>query len=350
HDTKALEDYQLLAAAGIKTVREGIRWSVVERQPGIYDFTEVKARIVAAQQVGIQQLWDICHFGYPDGLMPTHPHFADRLAGVSKAFAQLYRSLTEDPLIITPVNEISFLSWLAGEARGTVPFLVGSGFDQKYHLCKAAIQAIKAVRSVDAAAQVMMVEPLVRVHPQPGTEPCQSILDFNEAQYQAMDMITGRMCPELGGQPDYMNLAGFNFYYNNQWEHEGAFYGWCTVKRPLSFAVLLQEAWERYDIPVVISETGHFAEDRSAWMELITEDCLEAMAAGVPLKGICIYPVLDRPDWDYPKNLIPCGIWSYDSIHQRVVEPDYLATVAACHNRLTAAAKEPASYSFAAIN
>jgi len=29
-------------------------------------------------------------------------------------------------------------------------------------------------------------------------------------------MITGRMCPELGGQPEYMDIAGFNYYYNNQ--------------------------------------------------------------------------------------------------------------------------------------
>ncbi len=165
HDNRVEEDYSLLAQAGIKTVREGIRWSFVEKQPHHYDFTEVKNRLVAAQKAGIQQLWDICHFGYPDNLIPSHPQFVQRLAGVCKTFTELYRSCTNDPLIITPVNEISFLSWFSGDVRGTVPFAINSGFDVKYHLCKAAIAGIQAIRSVDPVAQIMMVEPLIRIHP-----------------------------------------------------------------------------------------------------------------------------------------------------------------------------------------
>src|SRR5688500_5700305 len=132
HDTRIEEDYRLLSEAGIHTVREGICWTTVEKKPHEYDFTEVKQRIEAAQRWGIQQLWDICHFGYPDGLMPGHPQFADRLAAACKAFTLLFRAHTDDPLVITPVNEISFMSWLGGEARGTVPFAINSGFDKKY--------------------------------------------------------------------------------------------------------------------------------------------------------------------------------------------------------------------------
>lgn len=340
HDTHVLEDYQRLSQMGIKTVREGIRWSFVEKSPGVYDFSEVKNRIEAARQTGIQQLWDICHFGYPDGLMPTHPQFASRLTELSVAFTKLYRNYTDEPLIITPINEISFLSWLAGDARGTVPFAAGAGFDQKYHLCKAAIQAIAGIKATDPDAKIMLVEPLVRVHPQIGQEPVEAITGFNEAQFQAMDIITGRMCPELGGRADYMDLAGFNFYYNNQWEHDGQVLGWCKERRRASFAILLKEAYERYHLPVVLSETGHFGEDRSAWMELVTEDCIELLQAGIPLEGVCIYPVLDRPDWDYPENLILCGIWSYNQQKERTTDVDYLATVQACQQRLEASWKK----------
>lgn len=336
HDTHVLEDYQRLAAMGIKTVREGIRWSVVESSPGVYDFSEVKNRMEAAKQTGIQQLWDICHFGYPDGLIPTHPHFADRLSAICVAFTKLYRYYTEDPLIITPINEMSFLSWLSGDARGTVPFAAGTGFDQKYHLCKAAIKAINGIKETDPAAQVMLVEPLIRIHPQEGQYTEESIVGFNEAQFQAMEMVTGRMCPELGGSAEHMDIAGFNFYYNNQWEHFGPVLGWCKQKRRESFTTLLHDAYRRYNLPVVLSETGHFGEDRSKWMNLITEDCIAAIQAGIPLKGICVYPVLDRPDWDFPENLIPCGIWSYNQRHERIVEPEYLATVQACQQRMTA--------------
>jgi len=329
HDVRTVEDYELLKTAGIQTVREGIRWSFVEKEPYVYDFSEVINRIKAAQETGIQQCWDICHFGYPDGLMPSHPHFADRLTALCKAFVELYRSLTGDPLIITPVNEISFLSWLGGDVRGTVPFARDSGFDIKYFLCKAAIKAIEGIKQVDPSAKILLVEPLMKVHPQRGQPLSEDIKNLNEIQYQAMDIITGRMCPELGGRPEYMDLAGFNYYYANQWEHCGETIGWRTERQKRDFPGLLKSAADRYQKPVVITETGHFKEDRSLWMEQITEECMEAMDNGVDLRGICIYPVLDRPDWDH-FNYIDCGIWGYDNNKDRFVEEDYLETVRSC--------------------
>ena len=35
---------------------------------------------------GIQQIWDICHFGFPDDLSPLHPQFTKRFVGVCSAF------------------------------------------------------------------------------------------------------------------------------------------------------------------------------------------------------------------------------------------------------------------------
>jgi beta-glucosidase/6-phospho-beta-glucosidase/beta-galactosidase len=330
HDRRIEEDYELLASAGIKTSREGIRWSVVEPKPYQYDFSEVKHRILAAQKAGIQQLWDICHFGYPDNLMPSHPQFCDRFEALCSAFASLYRACTEDPLIVTPINEISFLSWLGGDVRGTVPFAVNSGFDLKYFLCKAMIKGVKAIKEVDSSAQIMMVEPLIRIHPRVDEELCSLIRECNENQYQAMDIVTGRICPELGGSPELLDIAGFNYYYNNQWEHCGPILGWCKLKRRACLSDLLREAYERYQKPVVLSETGHFGEDRIIWMKQITEDCLKAMKEGVDLRGICIYPVLDRPDWDHGHN-IPCGIWGYHPNGERFAYPDYLESVQECH-------------------
>jgi beta-glucosidase/6-phospho-beta-glucosidase/beta-galactosidase len=305
----------------------------VEKQPHHFDFTEVKARIMAAQKAGIQQLWDVCHFGYPDGLMPSHPQFADRFTAVCRSFTKLYRACTDDPLIITPVNEISFMSWLGGDVRGTIPFAVNSGFDLKYFLGRATIKGIQAIKEVDPSAQIMMVEPLIKIHPKLGEQPCHIVKECNDHQYQAMDIVTGRICPELGGSPDHLDIAGFNYYYNNQWEHCGPTLGWCKEQRRTCFSELLMEAYKRYNKPVVISETGHFNEDRSKWMIQITEDCIKAMNAGVDLRGICIYPVLDRPDWDLG-HYIRCGIWGYNPDGERVTDEDYLACVQKCGAQL----------------
>lgn len=329
HHKRVAEDYSLLANLGIQTVREGIRWSVVEKQPYQYDFTEVGNRIMEAKKNGMQQVWDICHFGYPDGLVPGHPQFADRFVALCTAFTRFYSAHTDQPLVVVPINEISFFSWLGGEARGTVPFAINSGFDVKYFLCRAAIMGAKAIKAILPEAKIMLVEPLMRVHAKASELPCETIRGLNEAQFQAMDIFSGKMCPELGGDPSLMDYAGFNFYYNNQWEHCGETIGWCTEKRRTPFYQVLKDAADRYNKPVVLSETGHFGEHRAQWLELITADCLTAMEMGVDLRGICIYPVLDRPDWDTLSS-IDCGIWGYDESGNRCVQLEYYEMVKQC--------------------
>jgi beta-glucosidase/6-phospho-beta-glucosidase/beta-galactosidase len=335
HDQFVDEDYRLLKNLGICTVREGIRWSVVEKEPFVYDFAEVKNRILAAQKAGIQQLWDICHFGYPDDLTPLHPQFTERLVKMCKAFTRFYRSLSDDPLIIIPVNEISFLSYLSN-AAATTPFIRHSGGRVKYELCRAVIDAIKAIKAIDPAAQAMLVEPLIKVHPRDANRITPRIHQFNEGQFEAMDMITGRLNPELGGHPDLMDLTGFNYYYNNQWRLRGGGVCWRNERELRNFPGLLKDAANRYGKPVVLSETGHYKDDRCDWMLQITQECIEAMQLGVNLLGICIYPVLDRPDWD-TMQYIPCGIWGYNKkTGERFEETSYLSTVKECMQQMGA--------------
>src|SRR5438105_1662581 len=61
HLTRHLEnidnDYEQLAAFNIATVREGIRWSQVERIPYQYDFSTVKIMLQKGREHGIQQIW-----------------------------------------------------------------------------------------------------------------------------------------------------------------------------------------------------------------------------------------------------------------------------------------------------
>src|SRR5690606_28213433 len=160
HDLRAMEDYQLLSEIGIRVVREGICWSQVEKSPYVYDFSEVHHRMEAAEKTGMQQLWDLVHFGYPDDLSPTHPKFCERFVGLCRAFADFYKQYSKQRLFVVPINEISFLSWHSGDVRGTVPFAVNSGWDIKYHLCKAAILGIQALKECDPSCRIMTVEPL----------------------------------------------------------------------------------------------------------------------------------------------------------------------------------------------
>src|SRR5205085_12333841 len=105
--------------------------------------------------------------------------------------------------------------------------------------------------------------------------------------YQALDILTGTMCPELGGSPEYLDIVGVNYYYNNQWiVRTREFLPWANLDpdprwTPLSEMIL--EAYSRYEKPVIISETSHPAEDRPHWINFITDECAVLLKQGIQL-------------------------------------------------------------------
>jgi hypothetical protein len=310
-------DYRNLAPFNIKTVREGIRWSQIEKAPYVYDWTVVERMIASAQAQGIQQIWDICHFGFPDDLTPLHPLFPKRFAAVCKAFARFFRSMdATSPLIVTPINEVSFLSWLGGQVRGTSPFCVGQGWEVKYRLMKAYIEGVEALREVDSGVRILTTEPLVQITAplSAGRELRKQAEQQNEMQFQALDILTGRMCPELRGRPEYLDFVGLNFYYNNQWVVDThAFIDWrfCDP-RWVPLHRLLGQVHERYGRPMVLTETSHPKEDRPLWVDVVTNECSTAIGLGVPLLGVCWYPIIDRPDWNDLVTWHQSGVWDHD--------------------------------------
>lgn len=327
HDLRAEEDYQLLFDMGISSVREGIVWSEVEKTPGQYDFSEVLNRIQIAERVGMQITWDLIHFGYPDGLFPTHPKFAERFANLTREFAKFYKNNATQPLLVCPINEISFLAWFSGEARGTVPFAVGNGWDLKYHLCKAAIKSIEILKDVIPDCTIVLVEPLVKVHSD-GFTTEDDLHRIHQYQYEAVDIIAGRMCPELGGKEEYVEILGANYYWNSQWAGtDNTLYWPDPENKRTPFHEMLQDLYERYKKPIFISETGHFGQGRVEWIEEITREYAKAAENGVPLWGICIYPVTDRPDWDDLSSFSYCGLFDLDEDRNRVPEESYISSV-----------------------
>lgn len=318
HDLRAGEDYDDLISLGIKVVREGICWSAVETAPFVFDFSEVENRIRLADRKGIQIIWDLCHFGYPDGIYPTHPHFCKRFTALCTAFAGFYKEVSNEPLFVVPINEISFLSWHSGDVRGTVPFAVGCGFDIKYHLCKAALEGIRELKSLMPDCRIVLVEPMISIHGRIEDDP-EHIRSLNGHQFQAMDIIAGRMCPELGGSEEYLDILGFNYYWSSQWENGTGTLPWPeVVPRRTAVADLLRMAYQRYNKPFFLSETGHFGIGRAQWIDEITTECLSVLGDGLPLLGACIYPVTDRPDWDDLTSYSDCGIYDLDMDKNRI--------------------------------
>jgi beta-glucosidase/6-phospho-beta-glucosidase/beta-galactosidase len=331
------EDYARLSALGMKTVREGIRWSTVEYKPYHYDFSAVLRMMKAGKMNGVQQIWDICHFGFPADLTPLHPHFTPRFVALCKAFVTFYTaSFPGELFFVTPVNEVSFLSWLGGEVAGTSPYCQRNGWNVKYALMKAYIAGARAMKEMSDHVRILTTEPLVNMVPvlDPTPDDLLAASLENEQQFQSVDMLCGKICPELGGSMDLLDILGFNYYYNNQWiVGSYQFLGWndeVNDPRWKELADLLEAAYLRYDKPFLISETSHPKEDRPIWIRMIAAQCAELINRGAPILGVCLYPVIDRPDWDNLHIWHQAGLWDNDfsERHARVLHTESAVALA----------------------
>jgi hypothetical protein len=320
HNQMLEEDYAALRPFNIRTVREGIRWNSVEKRAYQYDWRGPEAILKAAQVAGVQVLWDICHFGFPDDCSPLHPKFSQRFAALCAAFVRWYRDHVPDgPLVITPINEASFLSWLCAEVGGAAPYAVRMGWDAKYHLMRAYIAGIEAMREVDPGVRILTTEPLMNLVPHIDATPAEvdHAARVHDVQFQALDMLCGRICPELGGTMANLDILGFNYYYNNQWIVGDTFLPWVNDNedprwRPLRS--LFAEAWSRYQRPMALTETSHAGEHRPQWIRFVAEECAAAISAGIPLWGVCLYPIIDRPDWDNLSYWHHSGLWDANEL------------------------------------
>jgi hypothetical protein len=72
---------------------------------------------------------------------------------------------------------------------------------------------------------------------------------------------------------------------------------------------LYMEIYERYQKPIALTETSHPKEDRPDWINMIAEETAAVIEQGVPFYGVCLYPIIDRPDWDHLTPWHNAGLW-----------------------------------------
>jgi beta-glucosidase/6-phospho-beta-glucosidase/beta-galactosidase len=311
HDRFARADYQRLKSIGIYTVRDSVRWHLVEQRPRHYDFSSVVDMVRAAIENELQVIWDLCHYGWPDDIDIFRPEFVDRFAAFARAFARLVVSETDETPYFTPINEISFFAWGAGEEGLLNPFELGRGDELKAQLVRASIAAIEAVRDVHPGSRIVQVDPVINIvtNPSMSGREIAAAEEHQRAMYDAWDMVAGRKSPELGGREAYLDIIGANYYVHNQWVYNGLFIERTHPHyRPLHD--LLAELYRRYERPVFIAETGIEDERRPEWLGYICDEVVTALRSGIPVEGICLYPILNHPGWADDRHCHN-GLWDY---------------------------------------
>ncbi|MFN2533318.1 MAG: beta-glucosidase [Pyrinomonadaceae bacterium] len=323
HDRFAREDYLRLQQQGIYTAREGLRWHLIEKTQGHYDFSSALGMLRAARETGTQVIWDLCHYGWPDGLDIFSARFVDAFAKLAREFALLLRNETDETPFISPINEISFFSWGAGETAWLNPYERGRGNELKEQLVRSAVAAIEEVWAVNRATRITQIDPVINVLPKDpkNRDQRRAAEAYRQSQYEAWDMLAGRLKPELGGSEKYLDILGINYYVHNQWILGGSFIEQ-TNPRYKPFREIIKEVYERYGRPLFVAETGIEDEARPIWFRYVCSEVSAAMQEGVQMEGICLYPIVNHPGWVDDRHCYN-GLWDYanEKGERKIYEP-----------------------------
>ncbi len=299
HDQWALEDFQRLKKLGITTVRTCARWPRIEQSEGHYDFASLESHLDAAREVGIELLVDLLHFGWPDHIEIFSPAFLSAFHRYVFAFAKFIKPRVTTCTTIAPVNEISFFSWAGADVKCINPYEANRSHELKRILVRAAIGASEILLNEIPGVRLLSPEPVIHIVGDPNIPGDQEEAErYRLAQFQAWDMISGRLAPELGGKAEYLDIIGTNFYSRNEWVHNSltSLHRCDSKYRP--FHLILDEVWRRYRRPILVSETGTEDDDRADWFAYVAEEVALAHSFDIPVHGICLYPILNHPGWD----------------------------------------------------
>ena len=207
HDVRAEADYRACAEVGMRTIRDGLRWHRIERAPGVYDWSSWRPMLRAARAAGVQVVWDICHYGWPEFLDLWSERWVERFAFFAEAAARVFAEETGEAPVWCPVNEISFFTWSAGDVGYFFPACRGRGPELKRQLVRAAVAGAEACLRVDPRARFVWCEPLIKVERRPPAPDAEA--DAQHArQFEAFDMIAGLRDADLGGRAELLDVVG----------------------------------------------------------------------------------------------------------------------------------------------
>ena len=301
HDKHVLQDYQALRRLGFGTIRDGLRWHLIEKSAGNYDWSSWLPALEAAEATGLEVIWDLFHYGSPDCVDQASPDFPQRFTDFAVAALEMRESITDRQPLVCPLNEINFLSWAVDD--GYFPHV---GPDErgwfKRQLVKTATMSARAIKQRWPNATIVWAEPLINIAPHDRRRETLRAAERNlQGMYEAYDWIMGLAEPELGGDPSLVDVVGWNYYPHNQWYFEGP-----TIPmghheyRPL--ADMLAETAERYGKPLFLSETGAEGSGKPSWLHYVCNEVRDAIARGADIRGICWYPITAYPGWDNSRH------------------------------------------------
>jgi beta-glucosidase/6-phospho-beta-glucosidase/beta-galactosidase len=315
HYKRWRDDFKLVKQLGIEFLRYGPPYYRTHLGPGRYDWSFADETFRALDEMGIEPIVDLCHFGVPDWIGNfQNSEWPKFFAEYAHAFAKRFPWVQ----LYTPVNEI-FVAAMFSAQYGWWNECMASdhGFvNALKHLCQANLLAEHAILEVQPDAVFIQSESSEYFHAEDPS--CINRANFlNEKRFLSLDLNYGQplnvemyeymldhgMTREeyhwfLEHQLKTRCVMGNDYYVTN--EHVVSKDG--TTKpagEVFGYYVITRQYFTRYRLPVMHTETNLNDPERAIeWLTKEWANMHRLKQDGVPIIGFTWYSLTDQVDWD----------------------------------------------------
>ncbi|MGE5561901.1 MAG: family 1 glycosylhydrolase [Bacillota bacterium] len=368
--TARFADLDAMAELGIKAVRYPILWeTVAPDSPGELDFSWYDRRLEHLRELGIKVVAALVHHGSgPRYTNLLDPNFPDLLADYAGKVARRYPWIE----MWNPVNEPFTTARFSCLYGHWYPHCkdINAAFRALVNQCLAIKRAIEAIRQHIPGARLVPTEDVGKTF---ATEPLQHQADHeNERRWLTFDLLAGRVVP---GHPFYRwlrnkaaseeelaelatgaatpDIIGFDHYLTSEryLDHRverfpGVQPGSngrdtyvdveavrvAKLTRELGPRLRLRETWERYRIPIAVTEVHHGCtrDEQVRWLHQVWTEAEAARGDGVDVRAVTLWALFGMVDW---RSLLTRREGAYDvggfDTRGEIPRPTLLAKTAA---------------------
>ena len=332
-----MADLDAMAELGIKAVRYPILWETVAPEvPNELDFTWHDARLKRLRERGIKVIGGLVHHGsgprYTDLLNPNFPALlADYAAKVAQRYPWIETWTPFNEPLTTARFSCLYGHWYPHHRD------INSMLRATLLQCLGVARAMRAIRAVNPAAQLLATEDI-------GKSFATRELDYqaeheNERRWLSLDLLAGKVVDghpfhrwllnkaasqaeldELANGEATPDIIGFDHYltserfldhrvdrYPNVLPGSNGRHRYVDVEatridrlRPhLGPAARLRETWQRYRIPMAVTEVHHGCtrEEQVRWLHEMWSDVEAERSRGADIRAVTLWAMFGVVDW-----------------------------------------------------
>ena len=362
-----LDDLNSLADLGIQTLRYPVLWErTAPDAPNALDWRWADERLNRLRTLGIRPVVGLVHHGCgPRYATFDTPAFEHELPRYARRVAERYPWV----LAYTPVNEPLTTARFSGLYGVWYPH---GRSDQQFvaillRQVRATVKAMAQIRAVQPDAMLVQTDDLGYSHSTPGI---QYQADFENARrWLTWDLLCGRLTPDHAlwtylrqsgaserelwyhvDNPCPPSLIGVTHYVTSERyldehidTHDDRLHSTNGRQRyvdtevvraaphqRLGIGQLLGQAWERYGLPLVVTEAhlGCTVPEQMRWLGEVWQQADAARQAGADVRAVTAWALLGLYDWHClltrRENLYEPGVFNVQSGLPKPTELAYM--------------------------